>query len=251
MAEIGQTLREARIRARIDISEIEAKTKIRARYLRALENEEWGLLPGPTYTKSFLRTYAEALGLDGRALVEEYKARFERGEEREYRHPPIRRRHREREPLPRGYLLGGALLLLVALLAVVGSLHPSSQSARRSHRSATAPRPLSRPLTAVTTATTTTAAADLTVALKPTARVWVCLVSEGRKLIPGVILLPEEGQQGRLFRGRAFEVNLGNSHVELTVDGRPVDVPPSPEPIGYAIEGSGIHPLPPGKRPTC
>ena len=61
------------MRARIDVSEIEAQTKIRAKYLRALENEEWGLLPGPTFVKSFLRTYAQALGLDGKALVEEYR----------------------------------------------------------------------------------------------------------------------------------------------------------------------------------
>ncbi len=77
MAEIGATLREARMRARIDVSEIEAQTKIRAKYLRALENEEWDLLPGPTFVKSFLRTYAQALGLDGRALVEEYKLHYE------------------------------------------------------------------------------------------------------------------------------------------------------------------------------
>ncbi len=69
------------MRARIDVSEIEAKTKIRAKYLRALENEEWGLLPGPTFVKSFLRTYAQALGLDGKALVEEYRLRL-RGSER-------------------------------------------------------------------------------------------------------------------------------------------------------------------------
>src|SRR5271167_1551310 len=73
MPEIGATLREARMRARIDVSEIEATTKIRAKYLRALENEEWGLLPGPTFVKSFLRTYAQALGLDSKALVEEYR----------------------------------------------------------------------------------------------------------------------------------------------------------------------------------
>jgi cytoskeleton protein RodZ len=77
MAEIGATLREARMRARIDVSEIEAGTKIRAKYLRALENEEWDLLPGPTFVKSFLRTYGQALGLDGRALVEEYKLHYE------------------------------------------------------------------------------------------------------------------------------------------------------------------------------
>src|SRR5437764_4666902 len=78
MPEIGETLRDARMRARIDVSEIEAKTKIRAKYLRALENEEWGLLPGPTFVKSFLRTYAQALGLDGKALVEEYRLNHER-----------------------------------------------------------------------------------------------------------------------------------------------------------------------------
>src|SRR5882672_11927993 len=78
MPEIGATLREARMRLRIDISEIEAQTIIRAKYLRALENEEWNLLPGNTYVKSFLRTYAEALGLDAKLLVEEYKLRHER-----------------------------------------------------------------------------------------------------------------------------------------------------------------------------
>src|SRR5437899_10622066 len=77
MPEIGETLRDARMRARIDVSEIEAKTKIRAKYLRALENEEWSLLPGPTFVKSFLRTYAQALGLDGKALVEEYRLNHE------------------------------------------------------------------------------------------------------------------------------------------------------------------------------
>ncbi len=66
------------MRERIDVSEIEATTKIRAKYLRALENEEWGLLPGPTFVKSFLRTYADALGLDGKSLVEEYRLHHER-----------------------------------------------------------------------------------------------------------------------------------------------------------------------------
>src|SRR5207248_1502169 len=77
MTDIGSTLQEARMRARIDISEVEATTKIRAKYLRAIENEEWDMLPGPTFVKSFLRTYADYLGIDGRLLVEEYKQRHE------------------------------------------------------------------------------------------------------------------------------------------------------------------------------
>ena len=78
MPEIGETLREARMRRRIDMTEVEAATKIRAKYLRALENEEWELLPGPTFVKTFLRTYAEYLELDPRLLVEEYSQRYER-----------------------------------------------------------------------------------------------------------------------------------------------------------------------------
>src|SRR5688500_3627817 len=78
MPEIGDQLRETRMRQRIDITEVEAATKIRAKYLRALENEEWDLLPGPTFVKTFLRTYAEYLGLDSRMLTEEYRQRFER-----------------------------------------------------------------------------------------------------------------------------------------------------------------------------
>src|SRR5579863_10703693 len=76
MAGIGATLREARERAHLDIMDFETRTKIRAKYLRALEDEEWSLLPGYTYTKGFLRTYADMLGLDGRALVDEFKRQY-------------------------------------------------------------------------------------------------------------------------------------------------------------------------------
>ena len=71
MPPIGETLREARMRQRLDIADVEERTKIRAKYLRALENEEWGLLPGPTFVKTFLRTYAEVVGVDPYLLVEE------------------------------------------------------------------------------------------------------------------------------------------------------------------------------------
>ena len=67
---IGSTLRETRIRRKIDLSEVEAATKIRARYLRAIENEEWEVLPGGAYVRAFIRTYANYLGLDGERLVD-------------------------------------------------------------------------------------------------------------------------------------------------------------------------------------
>ena len=97
------------MRARIDISEVEAGTKIRAKYLRALENEEWDLLPGPTYVKSFLRTYAEALDLDAKLLVDEYKLRHERLSEVELQPinaaAPGRERRRQGPIIPRWVVL--------------------------------------------------------------------------------------------------------------------------------------------------
>src|ERR1700760_2910738 len=78
MPDIGETLRETRMRRRIDMTEVEAATKIRAKYLRALENEEWDLLPGPTFVKTFLRPYPESRTPAPRLLVEEYRQRYER-----------------------------------------------------------------------------------------------------------------------------------------------------------------------------
>jgi transcriptional regulator with XRE-family HTH domain len=123
MPEIGETLRDARMRARIDVSEIEAKTKIRAKYLRALENEEWGLLPGPTFVKSFLRTYAQALGLDGKALVEEYRLSHE-GLTEAALEPIVSSPQSSRSPgagrAPRGPSRG-----YMVVVGVVGPHHPA------------------------------------------------------------------------------------------------------------------------------
>jgi cytoskeleton protein RodZ len=76
MFEIGNSLREARVRQGLDYPQIELATKVRAKYLRALEDEEFGVLPAQPYVKGFLRTYAEFLGLDGQLYVDEYNSRF-------------------------------------------------------------------------------------------------------------------------------------------------------------------------------
>src|SRR3981081_812287 len=124
MPEIGETLREARMRAKIDVSEVEARTKIRAKYLRALENEELGLLPGPTFVRSFLRTYADYLGLDSKLLVEEYRLRHEHPSELDLAPiapnlnlGPERRASRISPPrLSRGWIVGLSVVAIIALL---------------------------------------------------------------------------------------------------------------------------------------
>src|ERR1700751_310674 len=115
MPEIGETLRETRMRRRIDITEVEAATKIRAKYLRALENEEWDLLPGPTYVKSFLRTYAEALDLDAKLLVDEDKLQPITAA------APGRERRRSGPVVPPGAVVTLILIGLVAALYSLGS----------------------------------------------------------------------------------------------------------------------------------
>ena len=76
MFEIGSSLREARGRRRLDLDEVAEATMIRVRYLEALENERFYLLPKGPYRRSFLREYADFLGLDGEAFAAEYDLRF-------------------------------------------------------------------------------------------------------------------------------------------------------------------------------
>jgi cytoskeletal protein RodZ len=78
MFAIGDSLHEARIRRGLSAADVQKGIRIRERYLTALEEERWELLPGEAYTKGFLRTYAEFLGLNGNLYVDEYNMRFAR-----------------------------------------------------------------------------------------------------------------------------------------------------------------------------
>jgi hypothetical protein len=76
MFDLGNSLREARVRQGLDFPHAELATKIRAKYLRALEEEQFDVLPAETYVRGFLRTYADFLGLDGQIYVDEFDSRF-------------------------------------------------------------------------------------------------------------------------------------------------------------------------------
>jgi cytoskeleton protein RodZ len=98
MFEIGSSLREARTRQGLELEELEERTKIRRKYLRALEEEQFEQLPGHSYVKGFLRTYADALDLDGQLYVDEYATRFVGGEDEPVpRSRPVRRSRQQRD----------------------------------------------------------------------------------------------------------------------------------------------------------
>src|SRR5437762_7422528 len=113
MFELGSSLREARRRRAIEFGQAEQATKIRGKYLRALEEERFDLLPSPTYVKGFLRTYAEYLGLDGQPYVDEYNSRFVSEDEWGRRSRNRRAGRQEERRLQTN-------VVLVALAAVVG-----------------------------------------------------------------------------------------------------------------------------------
>lgn len=264
------------MRARIDVSEIEAQTKIRAKYLRALENEEWDLLPGTTFVKSFLRTYGEALGLDGRALVEEYKLQYERGGEGDRgeidRQPAVStpgrspRRTRVNRSTGRGararmprkgpsrvYMaavgaIGVVIVLLVYALLSNGSspgptLSPPAPSAGGTGKTG------GKAHTAAGGRTRSASTTLASVRLEPSAEVYVCLMGDGRRRIPGVILTPTS--PAPTYHAHRFELTLGNNLVKVTVNGKPLTVEPSAHAIGYAITSTGVRPLAESEAPTC
>jgi hypothetical protein len=117
--EIGHSLKSARERKGIGIPEAELATKIRAKYIRALEEEDFAVLPADTYARGFLRTYADYLGLDGGIYVDEYASRFHNAEWED--DPRAARRSRPR-PRRERTIERRAVFLALAGIAVVTAL---------------------------------------------------------------------------------------------------------------------------------
>jgi cytoskeleton protein RodZ len=229
-----------------DRVEVESATKIRAKYLRALENEEWDLLPGPTFVKTFLRTYAEMLGLDPHVLVEEYRAGFEREDEMEQPLGPPAVAGRDRRHGPR---LGPGSLLLLVLVAIVGVLVAigllsgdddgggGQASVPQTTTSKTKPKPAPKP------------ARPRRVSLRvtPATPTYVC-VDRG----PGTPVVFENTiDRPQTFRGKRIRVNLGKRDVQLRMNGKAVKVTPGPDPVGFAFTPRRTRELPIGQRPCA
>lgn len=134
MPDIGNSLREARIRRGLTIKDVEDVTKIRSKYLEALEENDYEVLPGPTYVRAFLRTYATFLKLDPDELLEGHDYRPESRVEGQglvrteavrrsrTRTAAERKKQRTRRRNQRGYAIVGVLAVIaVFLLAWFGS----------------------------------------------------------------------------------------------------------------------------------
>jgi cytoskeletal protein RodZ len=127
VSELGNKLREARIRRSLTIKDVEDVTKIRSKYLEALEEDDFEVLPGPTYVKAFLRTYATFLRLDQNALVDQYRREYEPREEEPVAHrgeitqrsqsrTSAERKNKRVRRNHRGYALVGVVAVVVVVL---------------------------------------------------------------------------------------------------------------------------------------
>jgi cytoskeleton protein RodZ len=250
MQEIGVSLHEARLRRGIDLAEVEQAIKIRVKYLQALEEDAWELLPSPAYVPGFLRTYANFLGLDGDALVLEYTRRQRPAEQPAQAEAPApqaarpeRRRIRSTAAILGGIAVAGALAVLVILGLTNGS-------GGGGHRRGAAPGGATRPAKTSLTTAPTRRPTLASVSLRSIGTVWVCLVDDrGRALVKGLTLTA--GESRGPYRAGAFEVTLGNGQVTMNVDGKPFQVPQVAEPLGYRLTPGGVRPLDPAARPTC
>jgi len=239
------------MRQKIDIAEVETATKIRAKYLRALENDEFGLLPGSTFVKTFLRTYAEYLGLDATLLVEEYRVHYEpRGESEPMQHfapprrdAPRRSRYASGPPGP-GTAVAVLVLAILVIFAVLGITSGGKKSGKSSSTTATnakkppakaAPKPKPPP-----------PPERVVVRVVPLAGpTYICVDRGpgGKKVFEGIT------PTARKFRGRKIRIIIGHTPVKLTANGKRISVPPSSSSVAYQLSPHKTRVLPPGKRP--
>ncbi len=258
MGTIGDTLREARMRQQIDIAEVEEATKIRAKYLRALENEEFSLLPDAPRVRSFLRTYAEWLGLDARMLVEEYRANYEPGGEVGEVHPvsrPTRRRREgrpERRPPGRGALIIVAVVALVAFLAILGLANDDDGggggSEKKGDDAAQRERAQERRRERQRERERAEARERAEEAARRRAKVGIAPPDDGGGTYvcvdngAGEILFEGTLSEPQTFRGKRIRINLGRRASEVRLNDEKVEIEQSADPIALDFKAGEKRP---------
>jgi len=245
MFAIGDALREARVRKGLTLKDVEDGTKIRSKYIQALEEDDFEVIPGPTFVKGFLRTYGGFLGLDTDLLVDEYRSRYE--PEHELRSLPVRSRQRSVQRLPErrqpNFLVVGIVaLLVVLLLAWVGWGDPGDEPAPMqpnvSDATVTVPTTIetagevpSELAPTTTVRTTTTNLIDL-VELTLTASEGRCWLEVRQGSAAGEVLYQgtlEKGEKVSKTAMTALWIEVGNpAALTASLNGQKVTIPDQP-----------------------
>jgi cytoskeleton protein RodZ len=242
---VGAVLKQTRERRGIELETVEQETKIRSKYLRALEDEDWDVLPGPAYTRGFIRAYAELLGLDSEVLVDEYRRRHGQLPTESYE-PLLRgRRARERVASPTArYVVLGSLAALAAILLLVLGVTAGSDDDRDGGSAATGrgteDRRDARRDRDSNGSGPGDRAGEVTVKLVARSDVQACLIdNRGRVLIPDQLLTT--GVEDGPYVAKRFRLELDPGEARVVLNGEPAAVPRSSEPAAYRLSPRGVR----------
>jgi hypothetical protein len=235
--EIGSSLREARLRQGLDFPEIETATKIRGKYLQALEDEHFDVLPGQAYIKGFLRTYSDYLGLDGQLYVDEFNSRYVAPEEMQTiraRRTAQARSHRRVQ----GSVLIAALVGIAIVTALVIVAWTSGSPSKHNVAGMSPAKKHTRKKTHAPTRTETKARIVLRAVRSPVTLLAVRKGGPtGRILLENVELAPG---QAKHFRRARLWINTGSAaNLRVIVNGKRVTYPGG-KPQAFLVSARGI-----------
>ncbi len=221
----GTWLRRQREIREIPLHEIADVTKIGIRYLEALEQDRFDVLPAPVFAKGFLREYARYVGLDPDEVINSYlTTQQEEGAEESEEVAPVADRSRSSSTL-----LGGALVIL---LAVIAGLIFYSERFRGEVRDTTpppiaapppqpAPEPVAEPTLEATAPVAEAPATPLLVTMDFTEDCWVEIVVDGQRRISE---LHVQGESLRIEAEQEVVLTLGNPEgVRIEANGEPFE----------------------------
>jgi len=245
--EIGTTLRESRVRRSLTLQQVEEDTKIRVKYVQAMENEDWDDMPGVTYVKGFLRTYATYLGLDPDVIIDEFRSRgvapqAERAE-------PFGgssvigkpRRHRGRNTI---------VFVAVICLLVLGIIYAIGMTSDKSDEPSTKPDALG--ISSPSPSASPSPSPKATPAVKPGLRDVVtvaavegdCWIQVRRDDEAGIVLYSGTLAKGdrKSFKGAVLWLRMGNpSAVRLTIEGTKAKAIDGVDPVDVIIKNGKLE----------
>ncbi len=238
MGQLGELLKEARQNKGVSLEEVEEELRIRTKYLQALEEEDFSIMPPEVYVKGFLRNYAIYLGLDPEEVKTLYKGEpVEKGRKPDFlgeetgpRSFPMDRSLTQTRLLAFPFLVVALALLAVLLLSLWAFRQYSPLSAKATSTSEAAvttrePRPTFTPTSVVTPTTpaligtpTPKVYTGVDVELVMLERAWLQVHVDGEKVFEGVF---DEGTKINWSGKESVAVRCNNAGgVEVILNGQ-------------------------------
>lgn len=236
MGDLGDLLRNAREKKSLSLERVEADTRIRYKFLLALENEDYGALPAPAYVRGFLKTYAAYLGLDPQQVLALYDVAGGASGNAQLPSVPLVEVPMEGRRSLWPVILGLAILAAVLLLAVAWvrtpwrswlGLIPATPTATATPTPTATPTALPQPTPTPTPTPSPTAPSQPTATVAPAAGVRVQFVVTGRSWVQIVAdeavvyagLLEDETREWEA--AQKIVARIGNAGaVDVTVNGQ-------------------------------